>query len=182
MAVFTAIGAGLAYAAGATVAGSALLGVAAGAAAGLAVGATVKSAQAQKQSAEYAGQAAQTAQQQYAAEQKRAEVQNIRSVRAAVRQTRLGQAAMINQAALSGGMGGSALSGGLSSMGSQLTGNLGYMKEVADLNTQIGGLAATYSGQMAQASISGSKAAMYGSIGSLGTTIFSTAVPRMAVA
>jgi hypothetical protein len=65
------------------------------------------------------------------------------------------------------------VSGGVSSAGSQLSGNLGYMKEVANLNTTIGGFAATYSGQMAQASIQGSKAAMYGSIGSLGSTIFS---------
>lgn len=120
---------------------------------------TISSANQQKK----AGQAAQR---QYAAEQKKAEVQNIRSVRQQIREARIAQASMTNVAALTGGMGGSALAGGVGSVGSQLAGNLSYMQQIAEQNTAIGAAAAA--GAQAQ-----SNAAVYGSIGQLGGTIFS---------
>ena len=70
-------------------------------------------------------------------EKKRADIQNVRSIRQNIRQARMAQATMTNQAALGGGMGGSALAGGVSSVGSQLAGNLGYMSDIADANTGI---------------------------------------------
>lgn len=120
---------------------------------------TIASAQQQRK----AGQAAQR---QYEAEGRKAEVQNIRSVRQQIREARLAQASMTNVAAQTGGMGGSGLAGGVSSVGSQLAGNLNYMQQIAKENTAIGAAAA----EGAQAM---SNAAVYGSIGQLGGTIFS---------
>jgi hypothetical protein len=103
---------------------------------------------------------------QYAAEQRKAEIQNTRSVRQQIREARIAQASMTNTAALTGGMGGSGLAGGIGSVGSQLSGNINYMQQIAEQNTAIGAAAAA--GAQAQ-----SNAAIYGSIGQLGGTIFS---------
>lgn len=74
---------------------------------------------------------------QFKAEQKRADIQNIRGVREQIRATRIAQASMVNQASLSGGTGGSAVAGGVASAGSQLSGNLQYMQQIAEQNTAI---------------------------------------------
>ena len=103
---------------------------------------------------------------QYRAEQRKAEIENVYKVRQQIRQARLAQSAMVNQAALSGGMGGSGLAGGLSSVGSQLAGNLSYMSDIAKENTAIGGAAI-------DAASAQSKAAVYGQVGQLAGTIFS---------
>jgi hypothetical protein len=121
-------------------------------------GATVASAQEQRK----AGKAAQR---QYEAEGRKAEIQNIRSVRQQIREARLAQAAMTNVAAQTGGMGGSGLAGGISSVGTQLAGNLNYMQQIARENTAIGAAAA----EGAQAM---SNAAVYGTVGKLSGTIF----------
>ncbi len=115
--------------------------------------------------------AGKAAQRQYAAEERKSEVQNVRSVRQQIREARLAQASMTNVAAQTGAMGSSALAGGVSSVGSQLSGNLNYMQQIAKENTAIGAAAAAG----AQAS---SNAAIYGSIGQLGGTIFSTMGPK----
>jgi len=120
---------------------------------------TIASAQQQRK----AGQAAQR---QYEAEGRKAEVQNIRSVRQQIREARLAQASMLNVGAQTGAMGGSGLAGGISSVGSQLSSNVNYMQQIAQQNTAIGAAAAAG----AQAT---SNAAIYGSIGQLGGTIFS---------
>jgi hypothetical protein len=49
----------------------------------------------------------------YQAEQRRAEVQNVRSIRQQVRAARMAQGQMTNTAALTGGLGGSGLAGGM---------------------------------------------------------------------
>ena len=110
--------------------------------------------------------AGKAAQRQYAAEERKSEVQNVRSVRQQIREARLAQASMTNVAAQTGAMGSSALAGGVSSVGSQLSGNLNYMQQIAKENTAIGAAAA----EGAQAM---SNAAVYGAIGELGGTIFS---------
>ena len=109
--------------------------------------------------------AGKAAQRQYEAEARKAEIQNIRAVRQQIREARLAQASMTNVAAQSGGMGGSALAGGVSSVGSQLSSNLNYMQQIARENTAIGAAAA----EGAQAM---SDAAVFGSIGKLSGTIF----------
>ena len=96
---------------------------------------------------------------QYAAEQKKAEIQNIRAQRQQIRSARAAQATMANVAAQTGGMGGSGLAGGTSSVSSQLGGNLDYMGQVAQQNTAIGNAA----GDAAQW---GSTATIFGAVGS----------------
>ena len=72
---------------------------------------------------------------------------------------------MTNVAAQTGGMGGSGLAGGTSSVGAQLAGNLSYMSDIATENTAI-----------SNAAIAGAKAstnaAIFGSIGKMSGTIF----------
>lgn len=111
---------------------------------------------------------------QFAAESKKADIQNVRSVRQQIRQTRLAQSSMLNVGAQTGGMGGSGLSGGMASAGSQLSGNLGYMSQIATQNTAIGQAALGYSSAMADASIASSKAQDYANIASAGSAAFST--------
>jgi hypothetical protein len=102
----------------------------------------------------------------YQAEERRAEVQNVRNVRQQIRSARLAQSAMTNRAAQTGGVGSSALAGGTSSVGAQLSGNLSYMGDIAEQNTAIG--QATISAARAS-----SNAAIFGQIGQLSGTIFS---------
>ena len=101
----------------------------------------------------------------FAITEQKAEVQNVRSFRQAIRQQRLAQGAMMNVAAQTGGMGGSGIAGGMASAGSQTASTLGYMSEVAQYNTQIG--QATV-----QASKSLADAALYQQVGDIGMTIF----------
>jgi hypothetical protein len=126
---------------------------------GLLVGSQV--AQAREQ--EKAGDAAH---QRYLAEERKAQTENVFKVRQSVRQARLAQAAMTNQAALSGGMGSSGLAGGLSSVGSQMAGNLSFMSDIADENTTI-------MSAMGQEAKHMGKAQVYGQVGQLAGTIFS---------
>lgn len=132
-----------------------------------AAGATV-SAVSQVQSAREQRRAGAAAQRQYEAEGRKAEVQNIRAVRQQIREARLAQAAMTNVAAQTGGMGGSALAGGVSSVGAQLSSNLNYMQQIARENTAIGAAAAEGAQAMSNASV-------YGTIGKLSGTIFEAA-------
>lgn len=92
---------------------------------------------------------------QYRAEQRKAEVQNIRNVRQQIREARMTQASMTNVAAQTGGMGSSALAGGTASVGSQLAGNLSYMSDIADQNTAITNAAISASGFQTAATIFG---------------------------
>ena len=132
----------------------------------IAIGAIAVSGTATLASIQQQRKAGRAAASQYAAEQRKAEIQNIRSVRQQIREARIAQASMTNTAALTGGTGGSGLAGGIGSVGSQLSGNINYMQQIAEQNTAIGAAAAA--GAQAQ-----SNAAIYGSIGQLGGTIFS---------
>ena len=102
--------------------------------------------------------AGQEQKEQFRAEQRKAEIQNIRSVRQQIREARMTQASMTNVAAQTGGMGGSGLAGGTSSVGAQLAGNLSYMSDIAEQNTAITN--AAIAGAQAQ-----SNATIFGSIG-----------------
>ena len=109
--------------------------------------------------------AGKAAERQAAAERRKAEIENVRKTRQSIREARLAQASLLNQAAQSGGVGGSALAGGTSSLGSQLAGNLSYMSDIATENTSI--FNAAQAGARAQ-----SNSAVYGAVGKLGGTIF----------
>lgn len=100
------------------------------------------------------------------AEQRRAEVQNVREVRSQVRAARLAQASITNAGAVSNTLGSSGVQGGVASVGSQLSGNLNYMSDIARENTTI--FDATV-----KAAQHTSNAAMFGQIGSAASTIFS---------
>lgn len=104
-------------------------------------------------------------QDQYAAEARKAEIQNIRSVRQQIREARMTQASMTNVAAQTGGMGGSALAGGVSSVGAQLAGNLGYMSDIADQNTAITNAAISASQYQTTATIFGAVGQIAGTYG-----------------
>lgn len=104
-----------------------------------------------------------------AAEQRRADIENVYKTRQAVRQARLAQGSMINQAALTGGMGSSGLAGGVSSVASQLGGNLAFMDAVARENNVIIGTGNTVN--KAQ-----TNAAIWGQVGKMSGTIFSPTI------
>jgi len=133
---------------------------------------TYKSIEAQKEGQKATERAQQASQQQYAAETKKAEIQNLRSVRQQIRGARIAQSTMQNIGAQAGGVGSSAMAGGMASIGSQLGSNLGYMSEIAAANTAIGTAALNYSTAMGEASIAGSRASQYGAIAGLGGTVF----------
>jgi hypothetical protein len=101
---------------------------------------------------------------QYAAEQRKANVQNIRSIREQIRATRLAQGQMLNVGAQTGGMGGSGLAGGLGSLGSQQAGNINYMQDIAKENTAIAGAAL-------DAARAQSNAAIWGQVGSTAISV-----------
>ena len=143
-----------------------------GAVAGYSAGAAEDSAKAQRQGEEATKRAQEQARQQYAAESKKAEVQNIRSVRQQIRQSRISQSSMLNVGAQTGGMGGSGLSGGVSSVGSQLGSNLNYMSQIASANTAIGGFALGYNTEMANASMASSRQQLASTQLGLGMSIF----------
>ena len=109
--------------------------------------------------------AAKESNKQYREAQKRAEVENVYKTRQSIRAARLAQSAMVNQAALSGGIGSSGLAGGVASVQSQLGGNLNYMASIAEHNTAI-----------TNSAISQGKAesngAIWGQVGKLSSTIF----------
>ena len=110
-------------------------------------------------SADQQAKAGRQQQRAFEAEQRRAEIENVYKARQAVRQARVAQAQMESQAALTGGVGGSAVAGGVSSVQSQLGGNLNYMASIAEENT------ASAKAQMAAARAS-TNAAIAGTIGS----------------
>jgi hypothetical protein len=118
--------------------------------------------------------AGKAAEQQYRAEERKSEIQNIRSVRQQIREARMVQASMTNVAAQTGGMGGSGLAGGTSSVGAQLAGNLGYMSQIAEQNTAI--TSAAIAGVRAS-----TNATIFSTIGSLAGTYGSIKTPTKAV-
>ena len=142
--------------------------------------ATVSSISAQKDAAYQArvtaGETQAAAEKQYAAEQQKADVANVRSVRQQIREQRMVQSSMLNMGAQTGGMGSSGLAGGMGSVGSQAAGNLSFMAQTAQANTAIG--AAQLEGAQAQsrggAAIASSQAdaAAWGAVGQLSGTIF----------
>lgn len=137
----------------------------------IAAAATVGSAVAQQREAKKAASAQREGQARILAEErKRAEVENVRKLRQQVREQRIAQALLTSQAALTGGVGGSAVAGASASAASQAAGNVSFMQDISEINTNIGNI------QMETAQRVGSaqaKGATYGAIGNLSGTIFS---------
>ena len=81
---------------------------------------------------------------------------------------------MRNIAAQTGGMGSSALAGGQASVGAQLAGNINYMAEIARENTAISQAQIASAGFQGQAAAAAGRAAVFGAVGDISGTIFST--------
>ena len=109
-----------------------------------AVGGTVMAYSAQKKAAKAA--------------QRQQELSTQRSNRQAIRETQIRRAEALAAAASMGALGGSAIAGGLGSLGAQLGSGLGYSSQMSALSADI---------ERYQ-----SKAAMWGSIASMGGTLF----------
>ena len=105
---------------------AALTTIALGAAVGLGAASVVSSVQ--------AGKAQRNAAR---AEQRRAEIQNIRQVRQSIREARLAQGSIIAQGANAGTIGSSGVTGGVGSVSAQLGSNLNYLSSIAEENTNI---------------------------------------------
>jgi hypothetical protein len=114
-----------------------------------------------------AGKAAQS---QARAEQRRAEIQNVRSTRQAIREARLAQGSIVSQGALGGTMGSSGVAGGLSSVSAQLGGNLNYIASIAEENTNIFNAQIAGAKAATNASIFGQVGSLAGSFKGMGTT------------
>jgi hypothetical protein len=84
---------------------------------------TVKSYQAQKKAGE--------------ASQRQQEVQSSVSRRAAIREMQIKRAQTVSSAQAAGVVGGSGVSGGLTSLGSQVGANLGYSSQMSGLSKEI---------------------------------------------
>lgn len=110
-------------------------------------------------------QAGKAAREQARAEQRRADIQNVRSVRQSIREARLAQASLESQGAVSGALMGSGVAGGLSSVASQLGGNLNYISQIAEENTNI------FNAQIAGARAA-SNATIFGQVGQLAGGIY----------
>lgn len=105
-----------------------------------------------------------------AEERKRAEVENVRKLRQQVREQRIAQASLTSQAALTGGIGGSAVAGASASAASQAAGNVSFMQDISEINTNIGNIQMETAQRVGSAQARG---ATYGAIGNLSGTIFS---------
>lgn len=79
--------------------------------------------------------AANARRQELAAQKQRADIENVRSVRAAIRQQYATSAGIIARGATTGTSGSSGVAGGVASTGAQLAGNVSYMSNVADTQT-----------------------------------------------
>lgn len=107
------------------------------------------------------------AQRQAAAEQQKAQqLQYRRSQRQAIRQAQLARAQSIVTAGAVGGDTGSGSAGGLSGLGSQLGGNLGYGSQLSGLNANIG----AFNQQAANAAFRGQT---FGALAGIGKSLFS---------
>lgn len=134
----------------------------------IAIGTGLGAAYTYGQQARATKSAAQAAQRRFEVSERKAEVQNVRSFRQAIRQQRLAQGAMMNVAAQTGGFGGSGLAGGLASAASQTAGTVGTMQEIAQYNTQMGQAAVQESKSLAEANL-------YGQLGGTMLNIFGQA-------
>jgi hypothetical protein len=105
-------------------------------------------------------QAGRASRRQMEAEQRKAEIQNVRNVRQSIREARLSQASIESQGALSGALMGTGVAGGMSSVSAQLGGNLNYISSIAEENTNI------FNAGMA-ASRASTNATIFGQVGQL---------------
>lgn len=113
-------------------------------------------------------------------EQKRADINNARSLRAAIRNSRIARATVVNAGANAGTLTSSGVMGGTASIASQDAANRGYFGQMTDINEDVYASQGEqykwqmYEGQarMAAGSAQG-RASMGGAIAGVGQSIFS---------
>lgn len=94
--------------------------------------------QAARDQAEFNAKQLEERRKQAALEQKRADIENARKARTALREQRIAQATVANVAANTGASSSSALEGAMSTIGSQAASNLGYLGQTASIARSIG--------------------------------------------
>jgi hypothetical protein len=116
---------------------------------------------------------------QFALEQRKADIANARTVRQAVRQARVARAAIINAGGNTGTLGSSGVQGGASSVGAQLSSNLDFFGTMAGLNRSVTDTQIDQSVAAERAGVAGGRIAVanaesaaWGAMGQLGGTIF----------
>lgn len=150
-----------------------------GAAAGFSLGMQADAYTQQKKGIEQQRQAnvaaAAATEREYAAQAQRAEIQNVRAVRQQLRQQYAAVGTLIGRGATTGTLGSSGVEGGVGSLGAQLAGNLSYMSDIADTQTESAAAARDLGQaklQMGEAQATIAKAQAFDA---LGKTIFSAA-------
>jgi hypothetical protein len=121
-----------------------------------------------------AGQQAQAQREQAALQGRMADVQNMRSLRASVRQARIARAAIVNVGANAGTSNSSGVLGGTASIDAQRNSNVGYFGTMQDLNEQIVGTQQRQAQAVSDAGEAAGNSAAWGAMGALGGTIFNS--------
>jgi len=109
---------------------------------------------------------------QFAAQQKAADISNIRATRQSIREARAKRAFILNTAAISGTSGSSGAIGGESSVGSQLGAGYAYSTAVGEAQTAERNAAIDVGRASTEAGVAAATGAQWGALGSLGGTIF----------
>jgi len=118
---------------------------------------------------------AQSQREQAEQERRRADIQNTRSLRQSIRQSRVARATILNTGANVGTSGSSGVQGGAASVGSQSSANMGYFSALQDVNSNVTTIQGNQANLFAESGSIQADAAMAGAIGTLGNTIFSSA-------
>lgn len=128
---------------------------------------------------EAAGRAADAQEKQFRLQRKQADIQNVRQLRAAIREARIRRGVVVNAGATTGTLASSGVQGGASSIGAQHASNVTFFNQMEDLGQQTTAAQTEQAraiGEGGQAAAAGNAAAadaaMWGAIGSLGSTIF----------
>lgn len=140
---------------------------------GLSLFSSYKQNQAAGDLAANAGAQAGIMRQQLELQKQQADVENVRKIRAQVRQARASRAAVVNAAANSGTSTSTGALGATSGIGTKLAGELDYFGGTANRQSQGSGLQVQSGDLSAQAGQIQGSMAQWGAIGGLADTIFS---------
>lgn len=119
--------------------------------------------------------AAQAQREQAALENRRADIQNARQLRASIRQARIARAAMLNVGASVGTMGSSGVLGGTASIRAQQDANTGFFGQMEGINDAVTGTQVRQADAAVAAGQAQGQAAVGGALGNVGGSIFSAA-------
>lgn len=109
---------------------------------------------------------------QYAAEQQKAEIQNVRAIRQQIRQQRAAAGSIIAQGANAGTLGSTGVTGGVASTQSQMRSNLRYMSDIADTQSAYAAASMRYGDAAAAFGQAQGDEARGAAFGNLGASVF----------